>query len=179
MRNELTSPVANALYDGGNDSAQQQTATLYDQYPKNFSREQRTKKRGYMYNPETGELQKVIQKRQRKSQDQLNVLNEEFMRSPAWSKETLFMIAKKTGLSEAQVYKWGWDQKRKKFGIEEAEKMRQYETKLDQENAAKAKYNAINFNEHLKKINLITANTSNPANRVSKQTSGGSSEEQE
>ena len=56
MRNELTSPVANALYDGGNDSAQQQTATLYDQYPKNFSREQRTKKRGYMYNPETGEL---------------------------------------------------------------------------------------------------------------------------
>ena len=24
-------------------------------------------------------------------------------------------MSKKTGLSEAQVYKWGWDQKRKKF----------------------------------------------------------------
>jgi len=34
------------------------------------------------------------------------------------------MISKDTGLTEGQVYKWGWDQKRKKYGIEEAEKMR-------------------------------------------------------
>ena len=33
-----------------------------------------------------------------------------------WSKETLLDVSKKTGLSEAQVYKWGWDQKRKKYG---------------------------------------------------------------
>ena len=48
------------------------------------------------------------------------------------------MIAKKTTLTEAQVYKWGWDQKRKKFGVEEAERMRQFENVLDQQNAARA-----------------------------------------
>ena len=42
------------------------------------------------------------------------------------------MIAKKTSLTEAQVYKWGWHQKRKKFGVEEAERMRQFENVLDQ-----------------------------------------------
>ena len=47
-------------------------------------------------------------------------------------------IALKTGLTEAQVYKWGWDQKRKKFGIAKAEEMRQYENLLDQQNARKA-----------------------------------------
>ncbi len=40
----------------------------------------------------------------------------EFDRNPGWSKETLLEVSKKTGLSEAQVYKWGWDQKRKKYG---------------------------------------------------------------
>ena len=48
------------------------------------------------------------------------------------------MIAKKTSLTEAQVYKWGWDQKRKKYGVAEAERMRQYENILDQQNAKKA-----------------------------------------
>jgi hypothetical protein len=42
----------------------------------------------------------------------------EFDRNPNWSKETLLDVSKKTGLSEAQVYKWGWDQKRKKYGPE-------------------------------------------------------------
>lgn len=47
------------------------------------------------------------------------------------------MISKDTGLTEGQVYKWGWDQKRKQFGIEVAEKMRQDEHKLDQEDATR------------------------------------------
>jgi hypothetical protein len=47
----------------------------------------------------------------------------EFERNPNWSKETLLEVAKKTGLSEAQVYKWGWDQKRKKYGPEMASLM--------------------------------------------------------
>ena len=47
-------------------------------------------------------------------------------------------IAVKTDLTEAQVYKWGWDQKRKKYGVAEAERMRQYENILDQQNAKKA-----------------------------------------
>lgn len=42
----------------------------------------------------------------------------EFERNPAWSKDTLLDVSRKTGLSEAQVYKWGWDQKRKKYGPE-------------------------------------------------------------
>ncbi len=41
---------------------------------------------------------------------------EEFERNPAWTKDTLSEVAQKTGLSEGQVYKWGWDQKRKKYG---------------------------------------------------------------
>jgi hypothetical protein len=47
----------------------------------------------------------------------------EFDRNPNWSKETLLEVSKKTGLSEAQVYKWGWDQKRKKYGPEIAAMM--------------------------------------------------------
>jgi len=47
-----------------------------------------------------------------------------FDEDPHWSKETLLSISEITGLSEGQVYKWGWDQKRKKFGLEEAESMR-------------------------------------------------------
>jgi len=42
----------------------------------------------------------------------------EFDRNPNWTKDTLFDVSRKTGLSEAQVYKWGWDQKRKKYGPE-------------------------------------------------------------
>ena len=44
------------------------------------------------------------------------------------------MIAVKTGLTEAQVYKWGWDQKRKKYGVQEAERMRQIENMIDLQN---------------------------------------------
>lgn len=40
----------------------------------------------------------------------------EFEKNPNWTKETLLEVSRKTGLSEAQVYKWGWDQKRKTFG---------------------------------------------------------------
>ena len=40
----------------------------------------------------------------------------EFDRNNNWTKETLLDVSRKTGLSEAQVYKWGWDQKKKKYG---------------------------------------------------------------
>jgi len=83
-------------------------------------------------------MERLIRKRKRKTTDQLDQLVAEFDKNPHWSKETLLMIAKKTSLTEAQVYKWGWDQKRKKFGVEEAERMRQFENVLDQQNAARA-----------------------------------------
>lgn len=72
---------------------------------------------------ENGQFERVIRKRKRKSGDQLKTLMREFEKNPNWSKETLLEISKKSGLSEAQVYKWGWDQKRKKFGPEVANLM--------------------------------------------------------
>lgn len=62
--------------------------------------------------------ERIIRKRKRKSGDQLKTLMREFDRNPNWSKDTLLEVSRKTGLSEAQVYKWGWDQKRKKYGPE-------------------------------------------------------------
>lgn len=41
---------------------------------------------------------------------------QEYRRDPKWTKETCIRVAKATGLSEAQVYKWGWDQKNKEEG---------------------------------------------------------------
>ena len=32
---------------------------------------------------------------------------------PEWTKETCRRVARETGLSESQVYKWGWDQRNK------------------------------------------------------------------
>ncbi len=32
---------------------------------------------------------------------------------PEWTKDTCVKVAMQTGLSESQVYKWGWDQKNK------------------------------------------------------------------
>ncbi len=67
---------------------------------------------------ENGNLERIIRKRKRKNTDQLKTLMREFERNPNWTKETLLEVSRKTGLSEAQVYKWGWDQKRKKYGPE-------------------------------------------------------------
>lgn len=97
-------------------------------------------------------MERVIRKRKRKTTTQLEDLANAFDTEPHWSKETLAEISKKTNLTEAQVYKWGWDQKRKKFGVAEAERMRQYENILDQQNAKKAA--ARMANTHGSSINM-------------------------
>jgi hypothetical protein len=56
---------------------------------------------------------RIIKRRKRKSYEQLQQLIKEFKANPDWSKDHMVDVARKTGLSEAQVYKWGWDQKRK------------------------------------------------------------------
>jgi len=56
---------------------------------------------------------KIIRRRKRKTYEQLQQLIREFQANPEWSKENMQEVSNKTGLSEAQVYKWGWDQKRK------------------------------------------------------------------
>jgi NADH:ubiquinone oxidoreductase subunit E len=55
--------------------------------------------------------ERIIRRRKRKSYDQLNLLMEIYEQNPEWTKEIMQEVSQKTGLSEAQVYKWGWDQK--------------------------------------------------------------------
>jgi hypothetical protein len=52
-------------------------------------------------------------RRKRKNTSQVKVLIEEFNKNSLWTKEQVVFLAEKTGLSEAQVYKWGWDYKKK------------------------------------------------------------------
>ncbi len=54
-----------------------------------------------------------FKKRSRKSGDQIKQLNEIYKTCTEWNKNKISEIAKTTGLSENQVYKWIWDQKRK------------------------------------------------------------------
>eukprot|EP00347_Sterkiella_histriomuscorum_P004259 403361133 len=62
------------------------------------------------------------QNRIRKSEDQIQELIIEFRVNPEWSKEKVTDLSEKTGLSESQVYKWNWDQ-RKKFNADIFESM--------------------------------------------------------
>ena len=59
------------------------------------------KKRGYMFNEASGQLERVIRKRKRKTTFQLEELAGAFDNDPHWSKEMLAEIAIKTDLTEA------------------------------------------------------------------------------
>lgn len=65
---------------------------------------------------------KQINKRKRKSANQLQVLFQEFQNSADWDKDIMAKISENTGLTEGQIYKWSWDQK-KKFHYLERVKM--------------------------------------------------------
>lgn len=54
-------------------------------------------------------------KRNRKNPNQMQYLMQEYQKDPNWSKETCLRVSLATGLTESQVYKWGWDQKNKKI----------------------------------------------------------------
>lgn len=58
-----------------------------------------------------------IKKRKRKSNGQLKVLKLELEKESFWDKEKITQVSLTTGLSESQVYKWFWDQKKKKAEI--------------------------------------------------------------
>ena len=58
-------------------------------------------------------LKKKKWRRKRKNTGQVQVLIDEYNRNSIWTKEQVVVLAEKTGLSEAQVYKWGWDYKKK------------------------------------------------------------------
>lgn len=48
-------------------------------------------------------------KRNRKNPGQMQYLQQEYLKDPNWTKETCIRVSKMTGLTESQVYKWGWD----------------------------------------------------------------------
>ena len=60
-------------------------------------------------------------KRKRKNNLQLKILKHEFSKCDNWNKDKIFHVAQITGLSESQVYKWCWDQKKK---IEDQENLK-------------------------------------------------------
>lgn len=53
-------------------------------------------------------------KRNRKCPKIMEFLKQEFIKHPTWTKDTCKRVASECGLSESQVYKWGWDQKNKR-----------------------------------------------------------------
>lgn len=58
-----------------------------------------------------------MNKRKRKSKDQLDALMVEYRKNPSWTKDDMKMLAAKLGMSLSQVYKWQWDQKKKESGV--------------------------------------------------------------
>ena len=52
-------------------------------------------------------------RRKRKSNGQIKILKDAFHSNPGWTKDQVQDLSKTTGLSEAQVYKWGWDYRKK------------------------------------------------------------------
>ena len=52
---------------------------------------------------------KEKRRRNRKDPKQMDYLMSQYRLDPEWTKETCKRVACTTGLSESQVYKWGWD----------------------------------------------------------------------
>jgi hypothetical protein len=59
------------------------------------------------------DLNGTNRKRKRKNMNQLKVLKAEYLKFKDWSKELITRISEITGLTESQIYKWNWDQKKK------------------------------------------------------------------
>jgi hypothetical protein len=53
------------------------------------------------------------QHRVRKDESQIQMLILAFKRNTEWSKEEVTELSQQSGLTESQVYKWAWDQKKK------------------------------------------------------------------
>lgn len=51
----------------------------------------------------------------RKTPDQIKILRKELRVSGEWEKKDVVRMAEMTGLSMSQVYKWFWDQRKRKI----------------------------------------------------------------
>ena len=48
----------------------------------------------------------------KKSEEQVKILQEEFLADPNWNKATVQRISQRVNLSFSVVYKWCWDQRK-------------------------------------------------------------------
>lgn len=89
----------------------------------------------------------------------MEYLMQEYLKDPTWSKETCQRVSAATGLSESQVYKWGWDQRNKKAEDEEddEDKAEADEVTLQESNAGKLEPDAPK--EDIKCLKQAIANT--------------------
>ncbi len=53
-------------------------------------------------------------KRKRKTEKDLSFLRKELKKEFLWSREKIIAISERLNLAETQVYKWWWDQTRKR-----------------------------------------------------------------
>ena len=47
------------------------------------------------------------------SEDQIEMLTQEYLDNPNWSNETIDALSRRVGVSRTKVYKWNWDRKKK------------------------------------------------------------------
>lgn len=57
--------------------------------------------------------QEVTKGRRRKTADEINLLERCFAKDQDWNRDTVEFLKTNTQLSYTQIYKWGWDQKKK------------------------------------------------------------------
>ena len=61
-------------------------------------------------------------RRQRLTQEQQLVLEQEFLRQPDWSRRgVLHNLSKRLGLQRSKIYKWNWDRKKKELATQKAQ----------------------------------------------------------
>lgn len=56
---------------------------------------------------------KPKKRRQRLTNEQTTVLEQEFEKNANWSSREIAKMSKRLGLSRSKIYKWNWDRKRK------------------------------------------------------------------
>lgn len=71
----------------------------------------------------------TVNKRKRKTKNQLLFLEAEYLKNPDWNKDFMRALAKELNMSLSSIYKWHWDQKHKN-AEEAAEKDSKKEKKL-------------------------------------------------
>ena len=74
---------------------------------------------GNSYRMKTSKARDNGRRRNRKTKEQILVLEQEYARNPKWTRSFVLDLAAALRLSEAQVYKWNWDQRKKNMSEEQ------------------------------------------------------------